>query len=202
MFVVQSRKHYMNDENFITPYGALATYRRLLPHLLRQADGDVIHAATADGKFHSVKSFGYEDIPFCYSVFKSSAHHHCMVYMLLAHRNDFEAIAIDNGKVYLYTVHFFQRYRQRMHLEMKTPVQVLMHYLQHNPLTVFGREMKKAKGRKFFRAVVHTGVVYGLFDNAHRMYVFDTLIDYYSLTGLKKLRFRKLRGLLAKLEES
>ena len=131
----------MNEENALTPYGALAAYRNHLPEAENHLRGEIELAPQAI-HFHSVKGFTCGGFQFCGSVYKSTAHFHAASYMIIPGQNNFEVLAIEKGKALMYDEHFFLRYKQRMHIENKTPLEILSHYLKHNPIIVFARRME------------------------------------------------------------
>jgi hypothetical protein len=188
------------NSHYPIPYTAMYTYKRLMPQVMLH-----VHAKAPDAqvRFHSVELITVEGHQFCASVFKNAAHSHRLIYMIIPNSNDFEVLAMDGNKYYLYDCHFFLRYRQRLHIMHRPAAEVLKHFLEHNPLTVFARNMGKRRrisDRMFFMAAIHTGVVYGHYSTQHRVYIFDTMINYYTLGADKWKKFGKLRNVLRKLE--
>ncbi len=135
-----------------------------------------------------------ENIPFVGAIYANGLQAQVMIYKMISNNKFFEVVAYDSRSktYYFYTNHFFEQYAERVGIAHKKHLDILRHYVHHNPYIAFRYSNPHEEEHEGAMGYMHLGIMYGA-KKAENIIVFKTFISHFHLTKEKQREAGKLR---------
>jgi hypothetical protein len=138
---------------------------------------------------HRIERINLRSGAFFCEVLAEPAQSKCVIYKFINHENGFFCLAYDQEKevIYHFKSHFFERYHERLELNIEEAERLLNHYLHQNGMFTIVHRHRENKRMVAMKGMFKTGVGYGAFDTKQQVYYFRTFISFNQMGIHKKI---------------